>query len=170
MEQKFRVDDLAAFRSRLVALGATPYLRGNREIDLYLDTQEEQIAAKGLTLVLRNMQPIDRTLWIVKGPARTDCTATRLPDFAKAKEIMTLMGYVPYLVIEKQRDIYFFGALHVTLDVVESLGSFAEIAVMSNDKEVLSELEKDISRAARQLNLDQIDFMTQSYRQLIEAL
>lgn len=170
VEQKFRVADLAAFRARLLAAGAADYLIGNHEIDLYLDTPEKAMAANGLTLVLRNMQPIDRTLWIIKGPTPDACIATRLPDFAKAKQMLTLMNYAPYLTIEKHRDIYFFGALHITLDVLASLGSFVEIAVMSDDKQALPGLATDVTRAARQLGLAESDLVTQSYRQMIEAL
>ena len=167
VERKFRVVDLDQVRDRLKRLAATPFTIGNVETDVFLDLPDGRLETNGQFQTLRHMQPSGRVLWISKGPARDECVAMDLADYDKALAMLKSLGFEEKRQIQKRRDIYFFDKFHVTLDHVEDLGSFVELAIMTDDQNALPALRQDVQRAAETLGLLSYPEETQSYRDLL---
>lgn len=168
VERKYRVASLAGIRTRLGALDARPFAIGNVETDLFLDQADGRLASSGRQLVLRSMQPSGRVLWIAKGPGADECTAMDLADFSQARAMHRALGFVEIGELRKDRDIYFRGDFHVTLDRVPGLGSFVEIAVMTDIKAELSGWAESIEQEGRRLGLGSDQLETRSYRTMLE--
>lgn len=167
VERKFRVDDIASVHNRLTQLGAVPFTIGNSETDVFLDFADGRLEANNQFQTLRHMMPSDRVLWISKGPAKDECVAMDLADYDKALAMLKSLGFEEKRQIAKRRDIYFVDRFHVTLDDVEGLGSFVELAVMTDDEAALPALRDDIRKAAEKLDLLRHKEEFQSYRQLL---
>lgn len=167
VERKFRVDDLEHIRTRLCALGAVGFTIGNCETDVFFDLSDGRLASNGQTQVLRHMRPSERVLWISKGPGSDECTAMDLTDNAKATAMLQSLGFVEINRIEKKRDIYFIDQFHATLDRVDGLGTFVELAVMTDNRHALPDLRQDVDGMARKLGLPDAMEETRSYRQML---
>lgn len=167
VEFKFRVADLQATRVRLETLGATAFAVGNSETDAFYDMPDRRLERNGQSQVLREMRPSGRVLWISKGPAKDECVAMDLSDLAKATSMLVSLGFVEQTRLHKDRDIFFLGDSHVTLDNVEGLGAFVEVAAMTDDKDVLPRLRGELKGYVEQLGLAEAVPMTASYKELL---
>lgn len=167
VERKFRVDDIDSVQRRLEQLGAVPFTLGNCETDIFLDFSDGRLEANNQFQTLRHMLPSGRVLWISKGPDKDECVAMDLDDYDKALSMLMSLGFEKKWQIRKSRDIYFVDNFHVTLDNVDGLGSFVELAVMTDDENALSSLRDDVQRAAKQLGLIHYPEESQSYRELL---
>ncbi|WP_258570762.1 class IV adenylate cyclase [Flavimaribacter sediminis] len=167
VERKFAVDDLTATRERLRALEAVAFTLGNRETDVFLDTADRRLSKNGQQQVVRLMEPSQRVLWISKGPGADACVAMDLEGFDKALVILMSLGFEETGRLVKDRDIYFVGDFHVTLDRVPNLGSFVELAVMTDDEASLSFWASRIDAFAEKLQLRQSALQTRSYRSML---
>lgn len=167
VERKFWVEDLARFEALICQQGAIPFTIGNSETDIFFDLPDGRLEANNQFHTLRHMLPSDRVLWISKGPAKDECIAMDLPDFDKAAAMLTSLGYGEVRRISKNRDIYFFEDFHITLDDVKGLGTFVELAVMTDEKDDLPILREKVQLAAEKLKLTQFTEETRSYRQLL---
>lgn len=167
VERKFRVDDLEDMRAKLCALGAVGFTIGNSETDVFFDLPDRRLASNGQSQVLRHMRPSGRVLWISKGPGADECTAMDLTDNAKATAMLLSLGFVEISRIEKKRDIYFIDQFHATLDHVDGLGTFVELAVMTDVRDALPALRRNVDAMARKLGLSDAMVETRSYRQML---
>jgi adenylate cyclase class 2 len=162
-----RQSDPAAIRAQLDTRGAVPFTLANSETDIFLDWPDGQLAAAGKQQVVRSMQPSNRVLWFVKGPEPDECIATDMEDFDKALAMLAALGCIEIDRVEKQRDIWFLGDFHVTLDHVPSLGDFVELAVMTDDEASLSGWATKIEALAAELGLSADALQTRSYRAML---
>lgn len=169
VERKYAVDDLITIRKRIMAMGAVPFALENHETDLFYDLPAGSPAADGRQQILRHMQPSGRVLWMVKGPGPDECVAMDLADFAKVRQMLEMLGCEETGRIEKQRDIYFLDAFHITLDFLPSLGAFVEIAVMSDDESTLAGWRQEIDALASRLGLPAAALQSRSYRAMLEV-
>ena len=167
VERKFRVPDIEAIRRILEANDAVAFTLGNAEVDVFLDLPDGRLESNNQFHTLRQMQPSGRVLWISKGPQKDACIAMDLPDFDKAFAMLKSLGFEELRQIRKKRDIYFYGAFHVTLDSVDGLGSFVEVAAMTDDEDLLPELRRDLQVAVAKLGLTDHPEQTQSYREML---
>jgi len=167
VERKYAVRDLAEITARLQARDAVPFTLGNREIDVFLDWPDGRLAALGKQQVIRSMQPSGRVLWFVKGPQPDECIAADLEDFGKGLAMLAALGCVETDRLSKQRDIFFLGDFHLTLDRVPGLGDFVEIAVMTDDGESLAGWAEKIETLATGLGLTARALQTRSYRAML---
>nr|WP_277907375.1 class IV adenylate cyclase [Aeromonas salmonicida] len=124
------------------------------------------MATEGKSLVIRTMQPSGIKLWIVKGPERDRCEAVNITDADKAASMLQTLGYQQVLAISKRRSIYFVGPFHVTLDHLDGLGDFAELAIMTDDEDRLEEYRAELEHLAIKLGLKQREY--RSYKELCE--
>lgn len=170
VEFKYRLADSDAFRAALAALTPQVMVEDNRERDSYFDTPEHTLAAQGKSLVIRTMQPSGIRLWIVKGPEPDRCEAVNITDTDKAVSMLHTLGYRQVLNIEKRRSIYFVGPFHVTLDHLEGLGDFAELAIMTDDETTLPEYRQQLQALATQLGLSPAQLEHSSDRTLCEQV
>ncbi|WP_429182292.1 class IV adenylate cyclase [Aeromonas salmonicida] len=168
VEFKYRLDDRPAFISTLKTLDPEVMLENNLEQDSYFDTPEPTLATEGKSLVIRTMQPSGIKLWIVKGPERDRCEAVNITDADKAASMLQTLGYQQVLAISKRRSIYFVGPFHVTLDHLDGLGDFAELAIMTDDETLLPSYRQQLQDLATRLGLSSRQLETRSYRTLCE--
>lgn len=167
VERKYAASDPAAIRVQLDTRGAVPFTLANSETDIFLDWPDGQLAAAGKQQVVRSMQPSNRVLWFVKGPDPDECIATDMEDFDKALAMLAALGCIEIDRVEKQRDIWFLGDFHVTLDHVPNLGDFVELAVMTDDEASLSGWATKIEALAAELGLSADALQTRSYRAML---
>ncbi|EQB2600609.1 class IV adenylate cyclase [Aeromonas salmonicida] len=168
VEFKYRLDDRPAFISTLKTLDPEVMLENNLEQDSYFDTPEPTLATEGKSLVIRTMQPSGIKLWIVKGPEQDRCEAVNITDADKAASMLQTLGYQQVLAISKRRSIYFVGPFHVTLDHLDGLGDFAELAIMTDDETLLPSYRQQLQDLATRLGLSSRQLETRSYRTLCE--
>ncbi|MCZ4287934.1 class IV adenylate cyclase [Hoeflea alexandrii] len=169
VERKYRVDLLEPVRSKILSMGAVPFTLGNVETDIFLDLSDGRLASNDQQQVLRLMQPSGRVLWICKGPGADRCVAMDLDGSDKALEMLSALGYVETGRLAKNRDIYFAGDFHVTLDHLDGLGSFAEVAVMTDDADSLPLWATRVETFARKLGLDASRIEPRSYRAMMNG-
>ncbi|WP_227257994.1 class IV adenylate cyclase [Kangsaoukella pontilimi] len=167
VERKFRVPETAPVRQRLQEFGAVPFTLGNTETDIFLDLSDGRLERNHQFHTLRAMQPSGRVLWISKGPAKDACVAMDLPDFDKALAMLSSLGFQEKRRITKRRDIYFHGDFHVTLDHVDGLGAFVEVAVMTDDEDRLPALRLGVQDAVTELGLAAHQEEYRSYREML---
>ncbi|AEV36579.1 adenylate cyclase CyaB [Pseudovibrio sp. FO-BEG1] len=170
VERKYAVADLEVIRSQLEARGAVPFTLGNTEQDIFYDLADRRLAHNDQQHVLRIMRPSGRALWISKGPGPDNCVSMDLPEADQAHKMIVSLGFEEVERFEKNRDIYFLGKFHVTLDDVPGLGRFIELAIMTDDADKLAEYEREIADLADTFSLSPEALQTQSYRAMQQAL
>jgi len=167
VEHKYRVDSLGPFRSIILSKGAVPFTLGNVETDIFLDLSDDRLASNDQQQVMRLMQPSGRVLWICKGPGSDRCVAMDLDGSDKALEMLSALGFVETGQLVKQRDIYFAGDFHITLDRLDGLGCFVEIAVMTDDADSLPDWAERIGVFAGSMGLEASQREHRSYRAML---
>lgn len=167
VENKYRVDLLEPFRSKILSKGAVPFTLGNVETDIFLDLSDGRLASNDQQQVVRLMQPSGRVLWICKGPGSDRCVAMDLDGSDKVLEMLSALGFVETGRLDKQRDIYFAGDFHITLDRLDGFGCFAEIAVMTDDADSLPDWAERIGVFAGSLGLQASQREHRSYRAML---
>lgn len=170
VELKYRLADREAFWARLSAKSPEVMLEDNLEHDCYFDSPIASLAAEHKSLCIREMQPSGIMLWIVKGPEKGRCEAVNITDANKAKSMLRTLGYQCVLEIKKRRSVYFLGEFHLTLDWLEGLGDFAELAIMTNDEAKLPIYEAQLLALAAELGLEESQRELLSYKQLQMAI
>ena len=131
IEIKFLVDDLAALRQRVVALGATVATPRTYENNLCFDTPDGQLQQHGRLLRLRRDQ---RNVLTYKEPPVTPDTDFKVrqeyeievSDFAQARAIIDKLGFVPVLRYEKYRETFVYDGAEILLDDTPC-GAFVEL-------------------------------------------
>ncbi len=169
VEHKYRVENLTPIRDQIAQLGGVAFMLENHETDIYFDMDDKRFADNDQAVCLRSMAPSGRVLWISKGPGPDRCVAMDLDDAGKAYEMLTSLGFVEVLHIAKARDLYFLGALHVTLDEVPGLGPFVEIAAMTDEEHALDGLRAQIDALALKLDLSPANREARSYRAMLST-
>ncbi|MEQ8479932.1 MAG: class IV adenylate cyclase [Hoeflea sp.] len=169
VERKYRVETLEQIRADLASKGAVAFALGNQETDIFLDMPDRRLAGAGQQQVLRIMRPSGRVLWICKGPGADRCVAMDLDDPDKALEMLAALGFGEAGRLTKARDIYFLGDFHVTLDNLEGLGSFVEVAVMTDDAEKLANWTERVEAFALELGLETTSLENRSYRAIMAS-
>ncbi|KIO34989.1 class IV adenylate cyclase [Shewanella sp. cp20] len=167
VELKYRLQDREAFLNQLRRLPHQIMLEDNVEFDRYYDTEEGCLAKEEKYLILREMRPSNIKLWIVKGPGDKQCQATRIDNIDNAAAMLENLGYGVVLRLTKTRSIYFIDQYHVTVDTLNGLGDFAELAIMTDDETQLADFERGLISLAEQLGLSEDDGETASYRELV---
>ncbi len=167
VERKYRAHSLEPLRSKILSMGAAPFTLGNVETDIVLDQPDGRLASNDQQQVVRLMQPSGRVLWICKGPGSDRCVAMDLDGSEKTLEMLSALGFVETGRLVKQRDIYFAGDFHITLDRLEGLGCFVEIAVMTDAADSLSYWATRIGEFANGLGLDAAQAEERSYRAMM---
>jgi len=137
IEAKYRLDDPAGLRERLIACGAqrvTQVLEENRLFDTA--DRKLQTADCGLRLRTRRAldggQPVSTTL-TYKGPRAAGEIKTReeletaLTDPSASATILQRLGFAEVVAYEKRRETWQLDGCDVCLDELPQLGWFVEI-------------------------------------------
>ncbi len=140
VEQKFRVDDLAAVRERLAALGAKS---GDAvdQADRYYRHPVRDFSQTDEAFRLRQVGP--RNVLTYKGPKIDATTKSRFEEEAPLADgpaaaascdaILRRLGFDPVAVVRKRRQAFHVTrdglAVEAALDEVAGVGSFVELEV-----------------------------------------
>ncbi|MGB0897633.1 MAG: class IV adenylate cyclase [Psychrobium sp.] len=170
VELKYRIASPQAFKSALADVPHQIRFEDNNETDWYYDTDSHSLRKESKHLLLRDIQPTNIQLWIVKGPGGDDCEASDILDLGAAKNMLSTLGYQLTLTMSKTRSIYFVGEYHITFDYLEGLGYFAEFAIMTDDESSLEYHRQQLISLAARFSLDHNELEHHSYRTLFESL
>lgn len=166
VELKYRLSSKAGFLKKLKARPYQMMLENNAESDCYFDDLENQLEQAGKSLCIREMQPSGICLWIVKGPGGDRCEATRIDDASKAQRMLKNIGFIPILSLTKCRSIYFIDSYHITVDVLDGIGEFAEFAIMTDESSRLESYRAELTQLAAEFGLSDVDLEPCSYKTL----
>ena len=156
-EIKFRHDDLAALRERILEAGGTS-VAAFFEDNIVYDDREQSLFSRKLLLRLRKSdrisltfkRPIEKAVFKVMEEIEVEVS-----DFDSMNGILLALGYSKAFRYQKRRALFALGRVGVNLDVTP-IGDFVEI-----------EGEKaDIESAARTLNLDMKEGISKNYLEL----
>jgi len=174
VEQKYEVDDLPALRDRLAA-GGFISLGSENNRDIYFRHPCRDLKANDEAFRLRSLN--DRSCVTYKGKRRMGPVKTRPEielsvshtDRERWLAMFTQLGFTPLPAVVKRRETFVSsagnagqdtgaqsGTLHVTLDEVEQLGSFAEIELIVSSECELSPAAEWIEQVAKQLGLQNV--------------
>ncbi len=182
VEQKYNVDDLPALRDRLAAEGFIA-VGSETNSDIYFRHPCRDLKATDEAFRLRSSK--DSSCVTYKGKRRTGPVKTRSEielsvSHSEREDWLTMLvqlGFTPLPVVVKRRETFVKSAanpspygsvqpatLHVTLDEVEQLGSFAEIELIVSAESELPPAAERIEQVAKQLGLRNVQ--PQSYLSL----
>lgn len=164
VEQKFAVDDVAALIAALERLGAALGAPVDQE-DRYLAHPARDFGATDEAFRLRRDGAGNAMTY--KGPRLDRETKTRVEievaiangdqAAADAAELFAMVGFSTTALVRKQRRhtavIWRGGELAVVLDVVERLGTFAEIERVVDTPEDVARAKDDVKALAAELGL-----------------
>lgn len=170
VEQKFKCHDLQSVANRLDALDAQPFMQHGSETDIYLDLADRSLSRNAQALVVREMVPSNRVLIISKGPSADECTSIETEGFANVCQMFVGLGFQQIRCIKKERDVYFLGKCHVTLDKLEDLGTFVEVAIMVEEEHQLGGAKRLVDETVQKLGLQRSNLETRSYAQMIDGI
>ncbi len=170
VELKYRIASPQAFKRALNDVPHQIRFEDNSETDWYYDTANHSLRKESKHLLLRDIQPANIQLWIVKGPGGDDCEASDILDLGAAKNMLSTLGYQLTLTMSKTRSIYFVGEYHITFDYLEGLGYFAEFAIMTDEEPALEYHRQQLVSLADKFSLGNNELEHSSYRTLFESL
>jgi adenylate cyclase, class 2 len=153
IEIKVHVDDLDAVRERVRALDAD-FLGADRQRDTYFKVSRGRLKLREGTVeacLVFYVRPD------TAGPRRCDY---ELCSFTPGDSVLPLIRRVlaaalgVRAVVEKNREIYYVGAVKIHLDEVIGLGSFAELEVIGREGDDPAMLESTCGEFMSLLGLD----------------
>jgi adenylate cyclase class 2 len=162
IEVKIRIGTLPSWRERLLALGAEILAPRVLEKNLVFDSPRNRLKKLGILLRLRGAG--GRNVLTMKMPTRAledaaykvrEETETDVSDFAATEKILRGIGYRPFFVYEKYREVFRMGSVGVMLDETP-IGNFLEIEGEP----------AGIDEAAARLGFSRGDYVTDSYYRL----
>ena len=129
IEAKFYLQDLAAFRQRLLAAGARLIQPHVQETNLRFDTPQRDLSQKAQVLRLRQDEAAHLTF---KGPGALEGGVLarqeiefEVSDFAAARRFLEALGYRVYTTYEKIRETFMLAEVKISLDEMP-FGTFTE--------------------------------------------
>lgn len=161
VELKFPLTDPAAFRKRLLALGAVEK-ETVEQADAYYNHPSRDFAQTDEALRVRSVG--DKAWVTYKGPKLGTAAKTRfeleLPLAAETAdgwaEVLTRLGFQAVATVRKQRtpfDLERGGrGFELTIDEVEGVGVYAEVETLADDA-AQEEAEQAVRGVARELGL-----------------
>ncbi|NIM00606.1 MAG: class IV adenylate cyclase [Acidobacteria bacterium] len=162
VEVKLRFDSPEDALKRLGSVGAVESTPRSFEDNILFDRAHDPLHQTRRALRLRRVG--DRAVVTYKGPLEGDHRykvrvehETAVDDGDAAERILHALGYEPHWRYQKYRTEFSLGALHVCLDETP-LGCFVE----------LEGAPDEIDRAAERLGFSVDDYVTASYRKLLE--
>lgn len=165
VEIKAYIKDPAEFRERLKNAGAEK-LRKRHDRDRYFNHPSRDFARTDEAVRIRTVD--GAACLTYKGPKISQRSKARIEeevgveDEAVMNRILTSLGFVEVFTVEKERELWSFEKIEICLDEVSGLGNFAELEVITNDRE---QAEDRLFALAAKLGLEH--FETRSYLELL---
>ncbi len=165
VEIKSYCDDPNSLRAAIVSLGGV--LEDSlTEEDSYFNHPSRDFAETDEALRIRRTP--EGQVVTYKGPKIGTRSKTRyeneiaIGDADAFAEVLARLGFRPVRVVRKRRELYALEGAHVCLDSVDGLGDFAEIEILSEDREAA---EQKLFALAERLGLSR--FERRSYLELL---
>ncbi|MFW5771066.1 MAG: class IV adenylate cyclase [Spirochaetota bacterium] len=165
IEVKAFCDDMEHMRQEILNAGGS-YVGILHEDDDYYNHPCRDFAETDEALRIRRSG--DMAVVTYKGPKLSKKTKTRyekevsIDDPEGFRAIIEKLGFSRTGSVNKKREEYMIGEILVCLDTVESIGTFVELELRSEDSK---EAEKDIFNLAEKLNLT--NFTRKSYLEMV---
>lgn len=168
-ELKFRLDDPAAMRQRILQAGGQP-LGSVLEENTYFDTPGQKLRQRDSGLRVRVATAPDgktSTLLTYKGKRLQKDAFVRpeenLPAESpeSARAFVEGLGFRPFVTFQKRRESFQLGPARVELDELPELGQFMEIE---------ADNEAAVTAARQQLGLADTPPVTQTYLAMVMQL
>ena len=162
IEVKVRIGTPPPWRAKLLALGAEVLAPRALERNLALDTPRKRLGKLGILLRLRGTE--GRSVLTMKRPARApegaaykvrEETEADVSDFSAMERILRGIGFRPFFIYEKYREVFRMGGVSVMLDETP-IGNFLEIEGET----------AEIDKAAALLGFSRGDYISDSYYRL----
>jgi predicted adenylyl cyclase CyaB len=164
VEIKARCQDAEPVRAVLKTHNAD--FRGlDRQVDTYFQTPNGRLKLREGTIENHLIHyERDNT----EGPKQSRVTLyTPGPDKAALKDILT-KAYGVLAVVDKQREIYFFGNVKFHIDTVQGLGHFIEIEAIDKDGSIgKAKLDEQCRYFCTQLGIRPEDYVAVSYSDML---
>jgi len=164
IEIKCYCDDDEKVRKKLSEIGAG-FIEKRRESDVYFNHPSRDFKETDEALRLRNVNGKCRITY--KGPKVSLITKARIEhetetgDFTTIRNILLSLGFVESGVVEKDRHIFSYRTMEISIDYVDGLGIFVEIEQIGRLKD---KIEKELFDTASKLGLTK--FERRSYLEL----
>lgn len=164
IEIKCYCDDDDRIRKLLSESGAG-FIEKRKESDLYFNHPSRNFGETDEALRLRNVNGKCRITY--KGPKVSRTTKARIEheteagDFNILRNILLSLGFTESGLVEKEREVFSYRNMEVTIDNVDGLGTFVEIEKIG---ELKDEIEKELFDTAAVLGLTR--FERRSYLEL----
>ncbi len=163
VEIKFKIKDPTAIKRKITVLKPT-YKGKLHQKDLWFDNPDKNWRKRGAALRIRQQ---DKRLFLaIKDKQRVDGRVRRAEeveveiggDFEKVKKFWEQTSLVVDHLIEKEREVWDYRGLEITLDKVKNLGTFLE----------LEGTEGAIEDAVVKLGLEKEPRIVETYGQIVE--
>jgi len=164
IEIKCYCDDDKNVKNLLSEIGAE-FIDKRFERDIYFNHPSKDFKDTDEALRLRTVG--EKTLITYKGPKVSKISKARIEhetevkDYSSMNNILESLGFVQSGIVEKERYIYSFNGMEISIDYVEGLGIFVEIEKIG---ELKDEIEKELFNTAERLGL--VRFERRSYLEL----
>ncbi len=164
IEIKCYCDDDAKVKKLLGVAGAC-FIEKRDERDIYFNHPSRNFKDTDEALRLRIVNNKCRITY--KGPKVSATTKARVEhetevdNFDTMRNILLSLGFVESGIIEKEREIFSFNGMEISIDYVDGLGTFVEIEKIGEMKE---DIEQELFVTASKLGLTK--FERRSYLEL----
>jgi adenylate cyclase class 2 len=163
IEAKFYLQDLAAFRQRLLSAGAILTQPRVKEINLRFDTPQRDLSKKAQVLRLRQDEAAHLTF---KGPGALEGGVLarqeiefEVSDFAAARRFLEALGYHVFTTYEKVRENFTLAEVQVSLDEMP-FGTFTELE--GPNPQVIRQLAESLNLAwERRITVSYLELFAQ---------
>jgi len=164
IEAKLKVDSLPEVEQKLAELGAE-FLAEQLQTDYLFDDIDSALTTTDRCLRLRcqSVAGSERFFLTYKGAKEKSNFKKRqeieieIKDAESTRKLLSALGYVKVLVVEKNRRLWRLGGCAVALDQLPLLGAFVEIEGPD---------DKKITDVQQSLGLTNLPHITKSYAQL----
>jgi adenylate cyclase class 2 len=166
IEAKLKVDSLEKVEQKLQQLQAK--FHGKLlQTDIYFDDEHSNLTKTDTCLRIRKQTSCleEKIFLTYKGPKAQENYKKRreiefeVPDASAAEKLLVALGYKKALIVEKERHLWHLGPCEVLLDNLPQLGTFVEIEGPD---------EKEIEIVQKELELDYLTHIHESYAHLLE--
>lgn len=164
IEIKCYCDDDEKVKKILEEIGAS-FIEKRTERDVYFNHPSRDFKETDEALRLRTVNGRCRITY--KGPKVSAVTKARIEhetetgEFNSMRNILLGLGFTESGIVEKERHLFSFNGMEISIDYVDGLGTFVEIEKIG---ELKDEIEKDLFVAASKLGLEK--FERRSYLEL----
>lgn len=165
VEAKLELLSPGSLRDRLKASGATRTSTEHHE-DIFFDHPSRDLPGNDEAFRLRIT---DEGMWLThKGPKHGDAVKVRAEEEVRVMDdprpMLEALGFRPAAVLRKDRESWGLAdGLHVTIDTIDGLGTFAEVEALAEDETKATEL---VETTIKGLGLDGAMRLSMSYLEM----